>query len=134
MRRRVTVIGDAQVVAEMRQHAQVVTWPSPDASGADVVVVADGDTLPQAADFVARRSPAAVVVATQPDWCAQLLERTKLPRGRVIATDDVAAVVDAVLADSGAQLDVTIRHDGEHGRDGFHRVLARVGAGGAFAI
>jgi hypothetical protein len=134
MRRKVTVIGDPDVVAASRQYAKVVTWPSPDASGADVVVVADGDRLVEVADFIARRTPAAVVVATDTLWCAELLERTRFPRGRVLAAQDVAAVVDAVLGESGAELDVTIRHDGEHGQDGFHRVRARVGGGGAFAV
>lgn len=134
MRRKVTVIGDATVVTESRQHAKVVTWPSPDCGGADVVVIADATRLREAADFIARRCPAAVLVATDPAWCEELLERTRFPRGRVLAADDVAAVVDAVLGESGAELEVTVRHDGEHGQDGFHRVRARVGSGGVFAV
>jgi hypothetical protein len=134
MTRKIAVVGDPQVIAARRQHAKVVAWPSPDAAGADVVVVADATRLADAADFIARRAPAAVVVATDPAWCAELLERTCFPRGRVLAAQDVAAVVDAVLGESGAELDVTLRHDGEHGHDGFHRVRARVGAGGVFAV
>jgi hypothetical protein len=134
MRRKISVVGDPEVVAERRQDAEVVVWPSPDAAGADVVVVADGDRLAEAADFITCRTPAAVIVATDAAWCAELLARTCFPRGRVLATSDVAAVVDAVLGESGAELDVTIRHDGEHGHDGFHRVRARVGAGGVFAV
>jgi hypothetical protein len=122
------------VVAASCQYAQVVTWPSSDAGGADVVVVADGARLTEVADFIARRTPAAVVVTTESAWCAELLERTCFPRGRVLATRDVAAVVDAVLGESGVELDVTIRHDGEHGQEGFHRVRARVGAGGVLAV
>jgi hypothetical protein len=134
MRSKITVIGDPDVVAGSRQHAEIVAWPSPDSGGADVVVVADGDRLEDVADFIARRCPAAVIVATDASWCSELLRRTQFPRGRVIAADDVAAVVDAVLGASGAELDVTLRHDGEHGQDGFHRVRARVGAGGVFAV
>jgi hypothetical protein len=134
MRRKVTVIGDPAVAGDSHQHAKIVTWPSPDAGGADVVVFADGNRLEEAADFVARRCPAAVIVATDPAWCAELLERTHFPRGRVFAAEDVAAAVDAVLGESGAELEVTVRHDGEHGQDGFHRVRARVGSGGVFAV
>jgi len=134
MRRKITVVGDPAVVAPSREYAQVVRWPSPDAGGADVVVVTDAARLTEAARFIARRTPAAVVVATDADWCAQLLEQTCFPRGRVLAAGDVAAVVDAVLGESGAVLDVTVRHDGEHGTTGFHRVRARVGAGGVFAV
>jgi hypothetical protein len=134
MRRKITVVGDPAVVAHGNQHAKLVTWPSPDAGGADVVVVAAADGLSDVADFITRRAPAAVVVATNAAWCAGLLERTRFPRGRVFAADDVAGAVDAVLSDTGARLDVTVRHDGEHGREGFHPVRARVGAGGVFAI
>ena len=134
MRRKVTVVGDPSVVGGSQQHAKIVTWPSPDSGGADVVVIADGNDLQEAADFIARRCPASVVVTTDPAWCAELLERTHFPRGRVLAADDVAAVVDAVLGESGAELEVTLRHDGEHGQDGFHRVRARVGSGGVFAV
>jgi hypothetical protein len=134
MRCKVTVIGDAAVLDGTRQHAEIVSWPSPDSGGADVVLVADGTSLADAAEFIARRAPAAVVVATDPGWCGELLERTLLPRGRVIATDDVVAAVHAILDGADAELEVTVRHDGEHGRDGFHRVRARVGAGGVLSI
>jgi hypothetical protein len=134
MRRKVTVIGDPAVLGDSRQHAKIVTWPSPDAGGADVVVIADGNRLEEAADFIARRCPASVIVVTDPTWCAELLERTHFPRGRVFAADDVVAAVDAVLGESGAELEITVRHDGEHGQDGFHRVRARVGSGGVFAV
>ena len=76
MRRKITVVGDPAVVAPSREYAQVVRWPSPDAGGADVVVVTDAARLTEAARFIARRTPAAVVVATDADWCAQLLEQT----------------------------------------------------------
>jgi hypothetical protein len=134
MRRKVTVIGDPSVVAGSSQYAKFVTWPSPDSGGADVVVVTEGDHLEEAASFIARRCPAAVVIATDPAWCGELLDLTRFPRGRVIAAADVAAVVDAVLGASGAEVDVTLRHDGENGQDGFHRTRARVGAGGVFAV
>jgi hypothetical protein len=134
MTRKVTVIGDPEVVAASRRHAEIVVWPSGDAGGADVVVVAEGTRLAEVAAFIARRMPAAVVIATDPAWCAELLERTCFPRGRVLAADDVPAVVAAVLDASCAELDVTVRHDGEHGQDGFHRVRARVGAGGVVAV
>jgi hypothetical protein len=134
MRRKIAVVGDPDVVAASRQHAEVVQWPSPNAAGADVVVVATDDRLGEVADFIARRTPAAVVIATDAAWCGELLARTCFPRGRVLATADVAAVVDAVLGESGAELDVTVRHDGEHGQDGFRRVRARVGAGGVVAV
>lgn len=130
MRRKVTVIGDSGVMSGLTQHAKVVTWPAPDANGADVVVVATGDDLAQVADFVARRCPAAVVVATDAAWCAELLERTRFPRGRVLAAGSAsasaAAIADAVLGDSGAELDVVLP-PGE-------KVRARVGASGVFAI
>ena len=134
MRRKVTVIGDLGLLGDTRQHAQVVSWPSPDAGGADVVVVADGNSLGDVAEFIARRAPAAVVVASDPSWCPGLLELTRLPRGRVIASDDVPAAVQAVLDGSEAELDVTLRHDGEHGRSGFHRVRASLGAGGVVTV
>jgi hypothetical protein len=134
MRRKITVIGDAAILDGNARHAAVMSWPSPDSGGADVVVVTDGKSLVEAADFIARRAPGAVVVATDPAWCAELLRRTFLPRGRVFAADDVPAAVEAVLDGSGAQLDITVRHDGEHGRDGFYRVRARIGAGGVLAI
>ena len=134
MRRKITVIGDAAILDGSARHAAVMSWPSPDAGGADVVVVTDGKSLGEAGDFIARRAPSAVVVATDAGWCAELLQRTCLPRGRVFAADDVPAAVEAVLDGSGAELDVTVRHDGEHGRDGFHRVRARIGAGGVLAI
>jgi hypothetical protein len=128
MRRKVTVIGDSGVMSGLTQHAKVVTGPAPDAGGADVVVVATGDDLAQVADFVARRCPAAVVVATDAAWCAELLECTRFPRGRVLAAGpaSAAAIADAVLGDSGAELDVVLP-PGE-------KVRARVGASGVFAI
>ncbi|TML06576.1 MAG: hypothetical protein E6G41_06525 [Actinobacteria bacterium] len=131
MRSKITVIGDVLLT---NRHAEIVRWPSPDSGGADVVVIADGNALAEAAEFVARRAPAAVVVATDPAWCEELLQRTQLPRGRVVSADDVGAAVDAILDGSGAELDVTVRHDGEHGREGFHRVRARLGAAGVLAI
>jgi hypothetical protein len=134
MRSKVTVVGDPQVLAGRRQDAQVVAWPSPDAGGADVVVVADGARLAEVAAFAARSAPGAVLVASDPAWCEELLALTLFPRGRVIATQDVAAVVDAVLSASGAELEVVVRHDGEHGRNGFHAARAWVGAGGVLAI
>src|SRR4051812_35006192 len=134
MRRKITVIGDAAMLDGNARHATIMPWPSPDCGGSDVVVVTDGKSLAAAGDFIARRSPGAVVVATDPAWCAELLQRTYLPRGRVFAADEVAAVVEAILDDSAAELDVTVRHDGEHGREGFHRVRARIGAGGVLAI
>jgi hypothetical protein len=73
-------------------------------------------------------------VVTDPGWCEEVLRRTRFPRGRVIATADVAAVIDAVLGESGAALDVVVRHDGEAGRQGFGPARARVGAGGVLAI
>jgi hypothetical protein len=128
MRRKVTVIGDSGVMSGLTQHAKVVTWPAPDAGGADVVVVTTGDDLAEVADFVARRCPAAVVVATDAGLCVELLERTRFPRGRVLATGSAsaAAVADAVLGDSGAELDVVLAPD--------ERVRARVGASGVFAV
>jgi hypothetical protein len=134
MRSKVTVAGSPEVLSAMRQHAQIVVWPSPDASGADVVVVTDGARLAEVAAFTARSAPGAVLVASDPAWCEELLARTLLPRGRVIAAQDVAAVVDAVLSASGDELEVTVRHDGEHGSHGFRPVRARVGTGGVLTI
>lgn len=134
MTRKVTVIGDPGVVAGMRQHAQVVSWPSPDAGGADVVVVADGERLEEVARFITERAPSAVVLATESAWCAELLERTRFPRGRVLGVADAGAVADAVLGAVGSEHEVTLRHDGERGRDGFHAVLACIGAEGALRI
>jgi hypothetical protein len=73
-------------------------------------------------------------VVTDSDWCEEILRRTRFPRGRVIATADVVAVIDAVLGESGEALDVVVRHDGEAGREGFEPARARVGAGGVLAI
>src|SRR5206468_11390634 len=69
MRSKITVIGDVLLT---NRHAEIVRWPSPDSGGADVVVIADGNALAEAAEFVARRAPAAVVVATDPAWCEEL--------------------------------------------------------------
>src|SRR4051794_4051434 len=104
MRRKVVVAGDPSLVAAMRQAADVVVWPSSDAGGADVVVVADGGLVAEVADVLARRAPAAVVVATDAGWCDELLARTCFPRGRVFAAADVAAAVDAVLGDARIEL------------------------------
>ena len=134
MTRKVTVIGDAGVTAGMCQHANVVRWPSPDAGGADVVVVTDGERLAEVAEFITTRAPSAVVVTTEAAWCEELLERTRFPRGRVLCAVDVAAVIDAVLGAAGSEHEVTLRHDGEHGRDGFHPVIACIGAGGVLRI
>ena len=133
MRRKVTIIGDTSVLVDY-QHAEIVCWPSPDSGGADVVVVADGNSLAEAAEFIARRAPAAVVVAADPSWCQELLERTCFPRGRVMAADDVPAAIEAILDGSGVELEVTVRHDGEHGHSGFRRARARLGAGGVLAV
>lgn len=134
MRRKVTVIGDCGVTSGMCQHADVVQWPSPGAGGADVVIVADGERLAEVADFITNRAPSAVVVTTEPAWCAELLERTRFPRGRVLGAADVPAVTDAVLGAAGSEHEVTLRHDGEHGQDGFHPVVACIGAGGVLRI
>jgi hypothetical protein len=134
MRSKVIVVGDPRVLGGHRQAAQVVTWPSDGASGADVVVVADGARLADVAAFAVRSAPGAVIVATDPAWCEELLTRTLFPRGRVIAAADVAAAVDAVISGSEAELEVTLRHDGEHGLHGFHAARARVGTGGVLSI
>jgi hypothetical protein len=134
MRRKVTVFGDLALIAGHGQQADEVQWPSPDASGADVVVVRAGEDLAAVADFVMRRAPAAVVVAADAESCEELLRRTAFPRGRVIGATDAAAVIDAVLGESGEELDVVVRHDGEGGRDGFHPARARIGAGGVLSI
>src|SRR4051812_44474293 len=132
MRRKVVVAGEPDVLAGMRQQADVVVWPSSDATGADVVVIADAGLVAGVADWVARRAPAAVLVATDAAWCDELLAKPCFPRGRVFAALDIAAAVDAVLGESG-ELDVTVRHDGEHGREGLHQVRARLGARGVVA-
>lgn len=134
MRCKIVLVGEDGAAGTPSQDAVMVKWPSPDASGADVVVVADGASLGEVAAFVARSAPAAVVVATEASWCDELLRDTGLPRGRVIASDDVAAVLDAILADSGAELEVTVRHDGERGREGFRAGRVRVGAGGVLDV
>ncbi|MDX6656699.1 MAG: hypothetical protein QOH62_1492 [Solirubrobacteraceae bacterium] len=129
-----TVIGSLDLISGHCQQAEKVHWPSGDATGSDIVVIADSDQLEAACDLIVRRAPAAVVVVTDPGWCEEVLRRTRFPRGRVIATADVAAVIDAVLGESGAALDVVVRHDGEAGRQGFGPARARVGAGGVLAI
>jgi len=126
MTRKVTVSGDSNVVSGLTQHAEIVSWPSPDAGGADVVVVASAQRLEELAGFVARRCPAAVVIATDARWCEELLQRTCFPRGRVLATGDPVAAADAVLADSGAELAVVLSPDGP--------VRARVGAAGVLSL
>ena len=129
-----TVVGSPGLISGRCQQADEVHWPSGDATGSDVVVIGDSDRLEAACDLIVRKAPAAVVVVTDPGWCAEVLRRTSFPRGRVIATADVAAVVDAVLGESGEVLDVVVRHDGEAGRAGFEPARARVGAGGVLAI
>jgi hypothetical protein len=134
MRRKVTVIGSLDLISGHREQADDVRWPAGDAGGADVVVIADGQDLERVCDFVARSAPAAVVVVTDPGWCEEVLRRTQFPRGRVIATTDVPRVIDAVLGESGAVVEVVVRHDGEGGREGFEPARARVGAGGVLTI
>jgi hypothetical protein len=134
MRRKVTIIGSPDLISGHCQQADEVHWPAGDATGSDVVVIGDSGEIEAACDFLARSAPAAVVVVTDPTWCEEVLRRTSFPRGRVIATTDVPAVIDAVLGESGEVLDVVVRHDGEGGRDGFEPARARVGAGGVLAI
>ncbi len=134
MRRKITIFGVPETVAGHREQADEVYWPSSDAAGADVVVVGWDADLASACDFVCRRAPAAVVLVTDPARCEEILQRTNFPRARVIAAHDLLAVIDAVLAASGAKLDVVVCHDGEQGRHGFHPAQARIGAGGVLAI
>jgi hypothetical protein len=134
MRRKVTVIGSLDLISGHCQQADEVRWPDAGATGADIVVIADGNELQRASEFVARSAPAAVVVLTDPAWGEEVLRRTSFPRGRVIATAAVPAVIDAVLGASGAVLDIVVRHDGEEGREGFAPAKARIGAGGVLAI
>jgi hypothetical protein len=134
MRRKVTVVGSSELISGHCWQADEVHWQSGDATGSDVVVIGDSDQLEAACDLIVRSAPAAVVVVTDPDWCEEILRRTRFTRGRVIATADVAAVIDAVLGESGEALDVVVRHDGEAGREGFEPARARVGAGGVLAI
>jgi hypothetical protein len=134
MRRKVTVVGAPDLISGRCQQADEVHWPSGDATGSDVVVIGDADQLEAVCDFIVRRAPAAVVVVTDPAWCEEILRRTTFPRGRVIATTDVPAVIDAVLGECDEVLDVVVRHDGEAGRVGFEPAKARVSAGGVLAI
>jgi hypothetical protein len=134
MRRKVTVVGSPNLISGRCEQADEVHWPSGDVTGSDVVVIGDSDQLEAACDVIVRSAPAAVVVVTDPAWCEEVLRRTTFPRGRVIATTDVPAVIEAVLGESGEMLDVVVRHDGEAGREGFEPARARVGAGGVLAI
>lgn len=127
MRRRVTVIGaheTARTLSE-RDYADVVEGIG-ELSGADVVVVSDG----QASAEIARSAPAAVVVvAGDAGVCAQILRDTLFPRGRVIgaAADGVGPLVDAVVLDRGAALEclARTREDGD-----YVLTTARIGARG----
>lgn len=127
MRRRVTVIGAHETAESLseRDYADVVEGVG-GLSGADVVVISDG----QASADIARSAPAAVVVvAGDAEVCAQVLQETLFPRGRVIgaAGDGVGPLVDAVVLDRGAALDCLARtlEDGE-----YVPTTARIGARG----
>jgi hypothetical protein len=105
-------------------------------SGADVVVLS-GDDAGQWAESLRDQAPAAVVVVVGGSPQA-IYEATLFPRARIIGVADQAeadAVVDAVVSDSGEQLEVVVRCEGERGIDGeFARVPARIGASGVLAI
>ena len=97
-------------------------------SGADVVLVA-AEGADEWGERIRVRAPSAVVVVVggspQP-----LCERTLFPRARVIGVDDEAAaqaVTDAVVGDSGLELECVVRCEGERGIEGeFARVPVRI--------
>ena len=108
----------------LTQHAEIVTWPSPDAGGADVVVVTAGDQLGEAADFVARRCPAAVVVCDRAGVVRGAAQAHAASRAgaswRPTTPPRSPTPCSATQAPAGG----TVRHAGEHGQDGF-RAVAR---------
>lgn len=105
-------------------------------SGADVVIVRaeDGDKW---GDVVRDRAPNAVVIVIG-DSPHEMCEATLFPRARIIGVQDdgeVAAVVDAVVYDRGAEFETIVRCQGERGlEDEFARVPVRIGKRGVLEI
>jgi malate/lactate dehydrogenase len=104
-------------------------------SGADVVVVQEGDG-DEWGDAVRDRAPNAVVVVVgSPEAICQA---TLFPRARIIGVSDrreADAVVDAIVNDRDVVFESVVRCEGERGIDGeFARVPVKIGARGVIEI
>ena len=141
MRGKITVIGRtpaAEALAADGRH-DVIHLDAPDAArmaGADLVLVAQGVDMKQAAEDTALRAPGAVLLLeTGPDLddCEVALAASLLPRPRVIGVDagDAVAAAEAVLYGRDAELSVFAKCRGELGIDDrVEQVPAVVGTGG----
>jgi hypothetical protein len=105
-------------------------------SGADIVVMS-ADQDEKLAVEIRDRAPNAVVVVVggSPH---QVCETTLFPRARIVGVEDdaqVAAIVDSIVYDRGAQFETVVRCMGERGiEDSFERVPVRIGARGVIEI
>ena len=127
MRRKVTVIGAHETARALdeQDYADVVE-SADELAGSHVVVCTDAGPAAE----IARRAPAAVVVvAGGPDACAEVLEATLFPRGKVIgaAGQGIDALVESIVLDRGTALECLARTSTD---GGFVPTTACVGARG----
>jgi len=142
MRSKITVIGEGDVLTSLTgedARAQVTALAEPSAelmAGSDVVVVATGVDVADAARATARRASGSVLVVATADGerdCATALSVSLLPRSRVLAVDpaDVAAAVGAVVYGRDTPLKAWAFCRGELGIDDrVAQVPVVLGAGG----
>ncbi len=141
MRGKITVIGNSRAADALAadDRLEVRRLAGPDAeqlAGSDLVLVAQGVDMAEAARATALRAPAAVLLLeTGPDLedCDVALGASLLPRPRVFGVDasDAVAAGEAVLFDRETKLEVFARCRGELGiEDRVARVPATVGRGG----
>jgi malate/lactate dehydrogenase len=141
MRGKITVIGNSQAADALAADPrfEVTRLSEPDAeqlAGSDLVLVAQGVDMAEAARATARRAPAAVLLLeTGPDLddCEVALGASLLPRPRVFGVDasDAVAAGEAVLFDRETTLQVFARCRGELGiEDRVAQVPATVARGG----
>ena len=142
MQSKITVIGEGQVASRLngeadRVRVSTLADAAPEAlAGSDVVVLAEGADVADAARATARRASGAVLlVATdhgQRD-CATALQASLLPRSRVmaVAPDDAQAAVAALLYGRETALEGWAYCRGELGiEDRVAQVPFVLGAGG----
>jgi hypothetical protein len=114
MRKKISVIGKGvEIAPELSRIASV----SDDVRGADVVVLANGTDLAE----IARCAPASCVVVvgdSLEERCQAAYEGTLFPRARIIGVPDrdgLDAVLESIVAESGATHDVIAMSDGQFG-------------------
>jgi hypothetical protein len=114
MRKKISVIGKGvRIAPELSRIADV----GEEVRGADVVVLAEDGDLAE----IARCAPASTVVVTGDSVegrCKDTYEGTLFPRGRVIGVADpeqVDAIVEAILLETGDAHDVIAMRDGAFG-------------------